>query len=744
MGKKESRTPTEKSSKKHKSHHAKHAETKPIVQTLEDVNPIVPGPKFLTQQLFTVGNIPDFITKFQANQGIRIRTVASPIPLLTMHGVKRLTFHERCYDLILEEVKRQIDRYAEQTATEKEASDQEKGTLEKLLEFGFPYANVPRINPAVLHLLKKIPKLPDQYINEIAQNKPLYDVCDIRLKRQIWLEHKSLFDDEVAGHMKNCIESREREMFDTTKRKGIFGVFSPERRKHEDFRKLVGLIGGNEKLYRLLKTHLRQRFAESNSSPHYASLKADLIFGVHEISAELEPKDSLLYKFAWILEDIAEKAYLEDRHATDIVDILDQFAKMSAELDAAVPNNEKPNKSRSKKQEKDKEFQAKQEKERKKIDKNFKQLAFLVLQPSVLFALGLILIKAMDNCLKNEQLPKQNRNLMIAIRLLNIAAEAPKMLTNTSEKKKMTSSAVEPVLDDEVSSTFIPLLLSTVMDAQLSRMKKSVESDSKTPIAKLVDHDEKVVPIAEPVKLVEIFEFVKTNPVCVYIFVNFVGFAFQMSLFHLSSMCAYHMRNSAGNMIFNSDIMLHYFVIMLSLSTNQLTQTGGHAGASDRSVVPGVRFRKWTPEFSSVVAEKVLLYILRQRANSPSQSQAAVNHILTLIHFNMDKLTTECCEAGLRACEHYVGRAYSNTDEQTDDTELATKTGGHLLRDKQTLRSLYYELVSRFEENKPARIAASDTTGLLPTSGSADTSFSSVFGASNESITGDLPVQLPG
>lgn len=50
-----------------------------------------------------------------------------------------------------------------------------------------------------LTLLRKHPNIPVVFLLQLANNPSLYDLCNVHIKRQIWLSSRELFKDKVRS-----------------------------------------------------------------------------------------------------------------------------------------------------------------------------------------------------------------------------------------------------------------------------------------------------------------------------------------------------------------------------------------------------------------------------------------------------------------------------------------------------------------------------------------------------------------
>ena len=76
------------------------------------------------------------------------------------------------------------------------AKDREIEKMNALLAKSFPLVHIPMLQPVVMALLRSMESIDSIYIRHLML-PPLYDACDVTIKRHIWQVHQSLLLEEL-------------------------------------------------------------------------------------------------------------------------------------------------------------------------------------------------------------------------------------------------------------------------------------------------------------------------------------------------------------------------------------------------------------------------------------------------------------------------------------------------------------------------------------------------------------------
>ncbi len=160
----------------------------------------IPGKEYLREALTNCSDPLRAIEEFQLENGILLPSLRPMLPLLDLHGVKRLEFHFSVLEELREKLIARIEALGKLEGKEKEKK------MKELLHKSFPLIRVPSLQPVVMCILKNMDIVEDKYLKQLVADKSLYEKCDVTVKRQIWQEHQSLFGDEVSPILSQYIK----------------------------------------------------------------------------------------------------------------------------------------------------------------------------------------------------------------------------------------------------------------------------------------------------------------------------------------------------------------------------------------------------------------------------------------------------------------------------------------------------------------------------------------------------------
>lgn len=144
------------------------------------------------------------------------------LPLLDLHGVRRLDFHAS----VLEDLREKLIRRIDEIGAEKTPASERK--MKDLLVKSFPAVRIAALRPIVMCILRNTPHIEDKYLRVLVREKELYNDADTEVKRQIWKDNQSLFGDEVSPLFSKYIHEKEEVLFDHTNLNSLFFAPSPK------------------------------------------------------------------------------------------------------------------------------------------------------------------------------------------------------------------------------------------------------------------------------------------------------------------------------------------------------------------------------------------------------------------------------------------------------------------------------------------------------------------------------------
>nr|CAD7404193.1 unnamed protein product [Timema cristinae] len=261
---------------------------------LEDVG--VPGRNFLRNALTSCTDPLKAIEEFQLENGILLPSLRPMLPLLDLHGVRRLDFHTS----VLEELRDRLVQHINEIG-QKEGKERDR-KLKELLAKSFPVVRVKALRPVVMCILRNTPHIDDKYLKVLVRDRELYNDTDTEVKRQIWKDNQSLFGDEVSPLLSQYIKEKETVLFDHLNLTNLFFTPSPKvRRQGEVVQKLAHMIGNSVKLYDMVLQFLRTLFLRTRNI-HYCTLRAELLMALHDLEVQDIISVDPCHKFTWCLD----------------------------------------------------------------------------------------------------------------------------------------------------------------------------------------------------------------------------------------------------------------------------------------------------------------------------------------------------------------------------------------------------------------------------------------------------------
>ncbi|PSN42595.1 hypothetical protein C0J52_08709 [Blattella germanica] len=184
---------------------------------LEDVG--VPGQSYLRDALTSCTDPLKAIEEFQLENGILLPSLRPMLPLLDLHGVRRLEFHTS----VLEELRDRLVQHINEIG-QKEGKERDR-KFKELLAKSFSVVRVKALRPVVMCILRNTPHIDEKYLKVLVRDRELYCDTDTEVKRQIWKDNQSLFGDEVSPLLGDYIKEKENILFDHLNLTNLF--FSP-------------------------------------------------------------------------------------------------------------------------------------------------------------------------------------------------------------------------------------------------------------------------------------------------------------------------------------------------------------------------------------------------------------------------------------------------------------------------------------------------------------------------------------
>lgn len=374
----------------------------------------IPGGDHLREALTNCADPLAAIEEFQQENGILLPSLKPALPFLDLHGVKRVEFHQS----VLEEVRERLIQKINEVAA---GEDKDRfHRIETMLEKSFCVIKVASLRPVIMTMLKNLPKIKDIYLKEILDDKELYAEAATEVKRQIWEENQALFGDEVSPLLSQYIKEKENTLFSHENSTSVFFSLSPKgRRQGEVVQKLTNMVGKSVRLYDMVLQFLRTLFLRTRNM-HYCTLRAELLMSLHDQEINDICAVDPCHKFTWCVDACIREKFVDSKRARELQGFLDGI-KRGQEFVLG-------------------------------------DLSMILCDPYALNTVALSVMKALQHCINNDVLPRENADMYLLLRMLGLGLGAWDMIDSQSFK--------EPKLEPVLITKYLPTLAGMVVEDQ--------------------------------------------------------------------------------------------------------------------------------------------------------------------------------------------------------------------------------------------------------------------------------------
>ncbi|KOB76540.1 Negative elongation factor B [Operophtera brumata] len=401
---------------------------------LEDVG--VPGQTFLRDALTSCTDPLKAIEEFQLENGILLPSLRPMLPLLDLHGVRRLDFHTS----VLEELRDKLIQHINEVGT-KEGKESDK-KLKELLQKSFSVVRVKALRPVIMGILKNTPHIDDKYLRVLVRDRELYNDTDTEVKRQIWQDNQSLFGDEVSPLLSQYIREKENVLFDHENLTSLFFSPSPKiRRQGAVVQKLAHMIGTSVKLYDMVLQFLRTLFLRTRNV-HYCTLRAELLMALHDLEIQDIISVDPCHKFTWCLDACIRERNVDIKRSRELQGFLDSIKRGQEQV--------------------------------------LGDLSMTLCDPYAINFLATSAIKILQHLINTEGLPRDNTILILLLRMLALGLSAWTMIDSQEFK--------EPKLDSQVVTKYLPALMSLMVDDQVRAFHNKLPPDERESAITTIEH----------------------------------------------------------------------------------------------------------------------------------------------------------------------------------------------------------------------------------------------------------------
>ncbi|XP_064616465.1 negative elongation factor B-like [Liolophura sinensis] len=388
----------------------------------------IPGGDFLREALTNCSDPLAAIEEFQHENGILLPSLKPALPFLDLHGVKRLDFHQS----VMEELREKLLQRITDLASKDDPNKLEK--LEGLLEKSFPVIKVKALRPVVMCILKHLPKIKDEYLQQILENRELYTEASTEVKRQIWQDNQALFGDEVSPLLTLYIKEKETILYSHEESQLTFFLPSPKmRRQGEVVQKLVHMIGRNVKLYDMVLQFLRTLFLRTRNT-HYCTLRAELLMALHDLEIHDICSVDPCHKFTWCVDACIRERFVDSKRSRELQGFLDGIKRGQEQV--------------------------------------LGDLSMILCDPFAINTVCVSLMRCLQQCINTETMPRENVDIVLLLRMLLLGLQAWDMIDSQVFK--------EPKLESLLITKYLPLISSMMVDDQYRSLILRTQEEKPT------------------------------------------------------------------------------------------------------------------------------------------------------------------------------------------------------------------------------------------------------------------------
>jgi len=400
---------------------------------LEEIG--IPGRDYLREALTSCTDPLKAIEDFQVENGILLPSLRPMLPLLDLHGIKRIDFHNSVLEDLRDKLISQID-----ACSKMEGKDRDK-KLKDLLLKSFPVIKIKQLRPVVMAVLKNMVYIEDKYLRVLVRDKDLYADCDIEIKRHLWRDNQSLFGDEVSPLLSQYIKDKEKVLFFYETGPGFFAGSPKSRRQAEVVQKLAEMIGTNVKLYDMTLQFLRTLFLRTRNV-HYCTLRSELLMALHDREVQDVISVDPCHKFTWCLDACIRERNVDVKRSRELQGFLDAIRRGQEQV--------------------------------------LGDLSMTLCDPFAINFLSTSAMKLVNICVEKEHLPRDQPVLILLLRMLALGLGAWEMIESQDFR--------EPRLELPLVLQFLPAMMSLIVDDQVRSLNAKFPVEERDTASIIIDH----------------------------------------------------------------------------------------------------------------------------------------------------------------------------------------------------------------------------------------------------------------
>ena len=416
---------------------------------LEEIG--IPGREYLREALTSCTDPLKAIEDFQVENGILLPSLRPMLPLLDLHGIKRIDFHNSVLEDLRDKLIAQIE-----ACSKMEGKDRDK-KLKDLLLKSFPVIKIKQLRPVVMAVLKNMVYIEDKYLRVLVRDKELYADCDIEIKRHLWRDNQSLFGDEVSPLLSQYIKDKEKVLFTYDTGPGFFAGSPKSRRQAEVVQKLAEMIGTNVKLYDMTLQFLRTLFLRTRNV-HYCTLRSELLMALHDREVQDVISVDPCHKFTWCLDACIRERNVDVKRSRELQGFLDAIRRGQEQVGLAVWCS---------------------------VLLLFSlqvlgDLSMTLCDPFAINFLSTSGMKLVNHCVTQEGLARDQPVLLLLLRMLALGLGAWEMIDSQDFR--------EPRLESPLVLQFLPAMMSLIVDDQVRALNAKFPVEERDTASIIIDH----------------------------------------------------------------------------------------------------------------------------------------------------------------------------------------------------------------------------------------------------------------
>lgn len=401
----------------------------------------IPGPDLLRDSLTTCSDPLTAIAEFQDANGILLPSLRPMLPLLDLHGVRRLDFHTSVREELKEHLLKRIDQLGRKDVAPALKAENDKKLMEMLNKY-FSVIRVATLQPVVMAILKNMDQVDDKFLKQLTSDKTLYEKCDVVVKRQIWQQHQGLFGDEVSPLLSQYIKFKESVLLKHDDVSASFFQLTPrQRRQNETIQQLVKMVGKNVLLYDTILQFLRTLFLRTKNV-HYCTLRVELLMALHDAEVQDITAMDPCHKFTWCLDACIREQNIDPKRFRELQSFLDSVRKGQEQV--------------------------------------LGDLSMTLCDHYAVNFLSTFALKIINHTITSEGMARDNTNLHLVLRMLNLGLHSWQILKSQNYK--------EPALDPGIVVNFVPSLMSLIVDDQVRHLNMKLPPDDRESALTTIEH----------------------------------------------------------------------------------------------------------------------------------------------------------------------------------------------------------------------------------------------------------------